>query len=82
MKKAAFIISYLSIFSAVLFLGSCQDDPITPNDPNNGGMDSMWYDTNNINPNGGGNPFDSTGGNGNPIDSSGWNGNSNDSLPS
>jgi hypothetical protein len=64
MKKAIFIASYAFIASGLVLLNSCQDDPVTPNDPNGGGsVDTTWVD-------------DSTntgGGTDNPIDSSGWN---------
>jgi hypothetical protein len=62
MKKVSLISGYALIASGLILLNSCQDEPITPNDPNGGNsVDTTWVGDS------GGN------GNGNPTDSLDWN---------
>lgn len=78
MKKTMLTIAYFSSLSFALFLNSCQDDPIIPNEPGTNGVDTTW-----INPNdslGGTTPIDTLGGGStNPNDTIGGT-NPNDSL--
>lgn len=92
MKKLALTIGYFGLVAGLIFLNSCQDDPINPNDGNGngGGIDTTWVNDSTDYNNGGG--IDSTdyngggdtdGGNGD-LDSTYWGNDStywgNDSL--
>ncbi|MBL4861395.1 MAG: hypothetical protein JKY09_00045 [Crocinitomicaceae bacterium] len=46
MRKGALITTYLGCLSFVLFLNSCQDDPIVPNGTGGNGVDTTWTDPN------------------------------------
>jgi hypothetical protein len=71
MKKGILTVGYACFLATAIFLQSCQDDPILPNDPNENDADTVWVDdSSNVNdPNC---PIDSTGND--YDDSTDWNG--------
>ena len=77
MKMNVYFKAYLLALVIALGFSSCEDDPITPNDPNDGtnGSDTTWTnDSTSNDPNGGNNDStwtDPNGGGSNPGDSTG-----------
>ena len=65
MKKVFYTTAFIISLGFAMSLNSCQDDPITPNNPNDDNIDTTWTgidDSTNVDdPNGGGTIDDSTG---------------------
>lgn len=80
MKKAIITFGYFTIVGSLIFLNSCQDDPICPNPGDPNPTDTTWiYDSTDYN--GNGNQIDSSFcGNNGYIDSSYFGNNPTDSI--
>jgi hypothetical protein len=87
MKKGILTVAYACFLATAIFLQSCQDDPILPNDPNGNDVDTVWVDDSSGNNNDPYCPVDSTwnddstdwNNGGDFDDSTGWD-NSSDSI--
>lgn len=72
MKKITFGAIYLALAGTLTLLNSCQDDPVTPNNPADpNGTDTTWV-----------NDTTNNGGNGTPEDSTDWNNGGGDPIDS